>query len=73
MNFRFEKAGNLELAMNLADWVFKSRGVLRVGQVKHHIQGEKEPPQAYTIFDMVVCTGIAISPSSVSMHSKNDL
>jgi len=56
VNFRFEKAGNLELAMNLADWVFKSRGVLRVGQVKHHIQGEKEPPQAYTIFDMVVCT-----------------
>lgn len=45
----------MELASNLADWVFKSRGVLRVGEVKHHRQGGKEPPQAYTIFDMVVC------------------
>ncbi|XP_045163066.2 dolichyl-diphosphooligosaccharide--protein glycosyltransferase 48 kDa subunit-like [Mercenaria mercenaria] len=50
---RYEKAGNQDLAMNLADWVFKSRGVLRVGDVKHHKQGEKEPPQAYTIYDMV--------------------
>ncbi|XP_060563717.1 dolichyl-diphosphooligosaccharide--protein glycosyltransferase 48 kDa subunit-like [Ruditapes philippinarum] len=50
---KYEKAGNQELAMNLADWVFKSRGVLRVGEVKHHKQGEKQPPQAYTIFDMV--------------------
>lgn len=51
---RYERAGNQDLALNLADWVFKSRGVLRVGDVKHHKKGEKEPPQAYTIFDIVV-------------------
>ncbi|KAL4221286.1 hypothetical protein ACF0H5_019549 [Mactra antiquata] len=50
---KYEKAGNQELAMNLAEWVFKSRGVLKVGEVKHHKQGDKTPPQAYTIFDMV--------------------
>ncbi|WAR14551.1 OST48-like protein [Mya arenaria] len=50
---KYGKAGNQELALNLANWVFRSRGVLRVGEVKHHKQGEKEPPQAYTIFDMV--------------------
>lgn len=50
---RYEKSGNQELALNLADWVFKARGVLRVGQVKHHKQGEKEAPQAYQIYDMV--------------------
>ncbi|KAH3817948.1 dolichyl-diphosphooligosaccharide--protein glycosyltransferase 48 kDa subunit-like [Dreissena polymorpha] len=50
---KYEKSGNQELALNLANWAFKTRGVLRVGDVKHHKQGEKEPPQAYTIFDMV--------------------
>merc|ERR1712170_338152 len=46
---RYEKSGNQELVQNLAQWVFKERGVLRVGQVKHHLQGEKNPPEAYTI------------------------
>merc|ERR1711976_95312 len=46
---KFDKSGNQELVHNLAQWVFKERGVLRVGQVKHHLQGEKQPPTAYTI------------------------
>ena len=40
--------------MNLAAWVFKERGVLRVGKVSHHKVGDKKPPQAYTILDNVV-------------------
>jgi hypothetical protein len=52
--FRFPKSGNEDLAVSLAQWVFKEKGVLRVGVVKHNKEGEKEPPQAYTVYDMVV-------------------
>jgi len=51
---RFAVSGNQELAVTLSQWVFKEKGVLRVGQVKHHKVGEKVPPQAYTVFDEVV-------------------
>ncbi|KAK3590814.1 hypothetical protein CHS0354_038700 [Potamilus streckersoni] len=50
---RYDKSGNQELALNLAQWVFKEKGVLKVGTVKHHRKGEKEPPQAYTVTDIV--------------------
>jgi hypothetical protein len=52
---RYEKSGNEELALSLAQWVFKKRGVLRYSDVKHRLQGESEPPIAYTIADDVVC------------------
>jgi len=52
--FRFAVSGNQDLAISLSQWVFKEKGVLRVGKVKHHRVGEKEPPQAYTILDDVV-------------------
>ena len=42
------------MAVALANWVFKDRGVLRVGQVQHHLAGETSPPAAYTIGDDVV-------------------
>ena len=51
---RFTKSGNQQVATALANWVFKERGVLRVGQVKHHLIGETSPPAAYTIGDDVV-------------------
>jgi hypothetical protein len=51
---RFDKSGNEQLALNLADWVFKEKGVLRVGTVKHLKKGEKAPPVAYTVFEEVV-------------------
>jgi hypothetical protein len=51
--FRFDKSGNQELVESLAQWVFREKGVLRVGEVKHHLQGEKAPPNAYTITDDV--------------------
>ena len=38
----------------MANWVFKGRGVLRVGEVKHHLVGEASPPAAYTVGDDVV-------------------
>ncbi|KAK0065140.1 dolichyl-diphosphooligosaccharide--protein glycosyltransferase 48 kDa subunit [Biomphalaria pfeifferi] len=50
---KFEKSGNEALALNLARWAFKNKGVLRVGKVSHHLQGEKEPPQAYTVMQQV--------------------
>ena len=57
-SLRFPKSGNEDLALSLSQWVFKEKGVLRVGAVKHNKQGEKEPPQAYTVFDMVVSRGV---------------
>ena len=51
---RFEKSGNQQVALALANWVFKERGVLRVGEVKHHLVGETSPPAAYTIGEDVV-------------------
>lgn len=50
---KFDKSGNEQLALNLADWVFKEKGVLRVGTVKHLKKGEKAPPVAYTVFEEV--------------------
>ncbi|GAB1604552.1 dolichyl-diphosphooligosaccharide--protein glycosyltransferase 48 kDa subunit-like [Argonauta hians] len=50
---RVEKSGNQELAANLAEWVLKTKGVLRVGKVSHHIAGKTTPPPAYTILDDV--------------------
>jgi oligosaccharyltransferase complex subunit beta len=47
------QSGNQELAVSLSQWVFKEKGVLRVGKVKHHKTGEANPPQAYTITDNV--------------------
>lgn len=40
--------------MALSRWVFKEEGVLRVGEVSHHRVGEKAPPSAYTVTDLVV-------------------
>lgn len=50
---KFDKSGNQELALNLAQWVFKEKGVLRVGKVAHHKKGESNPPIAYTVMDQV--------------------
>jgi len=47
-------SGNQDLAVLLSQWVFKEKGVLRVGKVKHHKVGEKVPPSAYTIHDDVI-------------------
>jgi len=49
------QAGNQDLAVSLSQWVFKEKGVLRVGTVKHHRVGESTAPVAYTIMDDVVC------------------
>ncbi|XP_078144399.1 dolichyl-diphosphooligosaccharide--protein glycosyltransferase 48 kDa subunit isoform X1 [Centroberyx gerrardi] len=50
---RHEQTGNMELAEALSRWVFKEAGVLRVGAVTHHPEGESTPPAAYTITDLV--------------------
>ncbi|KAL7976154.1 hypothetical protein Chor_008251 [Crotalus horridus] len=49
----YPQNGNYELAMALSHWVFKEEGVLRVGEVSHHRVGEKVPPSAYTVTDLV--------------------
>lgn len=51
---RFPKSGNQQVAIALAHWTFQGRGVLRVGEVKHHLVGQTSPPAAYTIGDNVV-------------------
>lgn len=50
---KYAKSGNQDLAMSLADWVFREKGILRVGKVEHHKAGEKQPPVAYTIMETV--------------------
>lgn len=51
---RFERSGNKELVTALSKWVFKEKGVIRAKSVTHHLVGEKNPPQAYTVTDMAV-------------------
>ncbi|NWZ16881.1 OST48 glycosyltransferase, partial [Agelaius phoeniceus] len=50
---RYSQTGNYELAVALSRWVFKEEGVLRVGAVSHHRVGERAPPNAYTVTDLV--------------------
>lgn len=57
---RFTQAGNQNLAVSLSQWVFKEKGVLRVGRVKHHRVGESSAPTAYTIMDEVVCPAASV-------------
>nr|CAG4648634.1 EOG090X05EE [Polyphemus pediculus] len=52
----FSKSGNQALSDALTQWVFKEEGVLRVGKVNHHLAGQKEPPQSYTITEDMVYT-----------------
>ncbi|KAK4875718.1 hypothetical protein RN001_012140 [Aquatica leii] len=49
-------SGNKKVSLSIADWVFKQQGQLRVRSVKHHKEGEKVPPQAYTIMEQIVYT-----------------
>ena len=49
----FSKSGNRKLSEALTMWVFREKGVLRVGDVKHRLVGEKSPPPAYTVEDNV--------------------
>ena len=49
----YQQSGNHELATALSKWVFREVGVLRVGNVQHHLQGESQTPEAYTIYDDV--------------------
>lgn len=52
----FKETGNQAVATSLTKWVFGENGRLRVVSVSHHKDGEKEPPQAYTILEPVVYT-----------------
>lgn len=49
----FDNSGNRQLAAALTQWVFREKGVLRVGKVNHHLVGESKPPSAYTVEDQV--------------------
>ena len=58
--FSFTKSGNEDLITALSKWAFQEVGVLRVGKISHHRVGEIEPPEAYTVTDMVVSGTLAI-------------
>jgi len=51
-----DSTGNKDLIVALSQWVFKEKGVLRVKSLSHHRAGEKVPPGAYTITDLVEYT-----------------
>lgn len=53
---QYEKSGNQEVSTALSKWVFGETGRLRVGSVKHNIEGQTNPPHAYTITETVVYT-----------------
>jgi len=73
---RYEKSGNQDLAIALSQWIFKEKGVLKVGKVSHHIKGQKQPPHAYTIMDIVVSLALVFihflinNVDLVQMHNK---
>lgn len=48
------QSGNKALSVRLSEWAFGERGRLRVRNVDHHRQGEKESTNTYTITDTVV-------------------
>uniref|UniRef100_A0A2A4JLB9 Dolichyl-diphosphooligosaccharide--protein glycosyltransferase 48 kDa subunit n=1 Tax=Heliothis virescens TaxID=7102 RepID=A0A2A4JLB9_HELVI len=48
------QSGNKALAVRLSEWSFGERGRLRVRNVHHHRQGEKDSSNTYTITDTVV-------------------
>jgi len=54
--------------VSLTQWVFKEKGVLRVGTVKHHRVGESTAPSAYTIMDEVVCHVILLVYSILAVE-----
>lgn len=59
---RFEKSGNEAFVRALSGWVFHQSGVLRYSNVTHHIYGQAEPPQFYTIEDDVVsCSQLIVT------------
>ncbi len=49
----FDTSNNRDLATAVSQWVFKEKGVLRVGEVRHHRPGEDESPSSYTVEDNV--------------------
>ena len=51
---RHEVSGNRELVESLSSWVFKRRGVLKVGAIEHFRKSDKTTPKAYTIMEDVV-------------------
>ena len=50
--------------------------MLKVGKVSHHIKGQKQPPHAYTIMDIVVSLALVFihflinNVDLVQMHNK---
>ncbi|CAD5122423.1 DgyrCDS10851 [Dimorphilus gyrociliatus] len=57
---RQEKSGNSQLANSISAWVFKERGVLRVGKIFHSLQENanknEENPAFYTVLEDIVYT-----------------
>ncbi|KAF5292597.1 hypothetical protein FQA39_LY13930 [Lamprigera yunnana] len=53
---KYPVSGNKQVALAIANWVFKEQGQLRVHSVQHHKEGEKVPPHAYTIMEQLVYT-----------------
>jgi len=49
----FSTNGNAALIQSLLNWTFKKVGVLRISEVKHHLEGAKEAPPFYTITENV--------------------
>lgn len=48
------QSGNGALVKSLTQWVFKEKGVLRLGNVTHLKAGEKSAPSSYTVTEDVV-------------------
>lgn len=51
-----EQSGNINVVNAISKWVFGESGQIRVASVKHHKEGEKEPPASYTILEPAVYT-----------------
>jgi len=49
-------SGNADFATDLTQWVFGERGLIRVKSVSHHLVGETEQRDSYTVKENIVYT-----------------
>lgn len=52
-NHRHSKTGNFDLATKITQWTFQQSKVLRLSNVKHHLVGQTEQQDTYTIREFV--------------------
>ena len=51
---RHAEPANREFCTAVTEWAFRERGVLRASNVRHHLSGHTQQPEAYRVSDDLV-------------------